>query len=416
MKIRIVNHDIVYLILFQGVNYVIPLLILPYLIIHLGARSYGYLGFSQSVIQYFLLIVDFGFNLSATQRIAKNRDNKSEISRIFYATLYAKIILLIIATLIFPIVLLIPQFANYRSTLLMTYPTLLGTTFTFFWLFQGIGKVRLITFFSLIPKLLLLPLLFFVVNNENDYLIAAFIQSITYVLTAILSIYWLIKNRVVERFKISINEIRREVKESFPLFLSAASISMYTQLFTVFLGLIATPEVVGKYSAAEKIVRSLCFLIYVPFSQYFFPKISELAEKDRRSGVTLFRKTFKQLIAVMFFICVIIMIASNKIALFLGKQYSDISILLIIMSVLPIIIVTGGFFGQMGLIALGNNKTKNQFKQVYFLAALFSLICVIALSTLLAEKGASIALVMTELFVAVLMVYFTFKNNIIKTL
>lgn len=57
-------------------GYVIPLITLPYLVRTLGIESYGYLGFSIAIVQYFVLFVNYGFDLSATSHIAKNGNDK----------------------------------------------------------------------------------------------------------------------------------------------------------------------------------------------------------------------------------------------------------------------------------------------------------------------------------------------------
>ena len=44
--------DSLYLIALQGINQFLPLLVLPYLMVVLGATGYGYIGFSLSVVQY----------------------------------------------------------------------------------------------------------------------------------------------------------------------------------------------------------------------------------------------------------------------------------------------------------------------------------------------------------------------------
>jgi O-antigen/teichoic acid export membrane protein len=62
--------DVFYLIALQGVNYIAPLLVLPYLMIVLGAEKFGYIGFSLAVTQYLMTIIDFGFNLRTTKRVA----------------------------------------------------------------------------------------------------------------------------------------------------------------------------------------------------------------------------------------------------------------------------------------------------------------------------------------------------------
>ena len=51
----------------QVFTYVLPLLTLPYLVRVLGVEKYGLVMFAQSVIMFFSILVDYGFNLSATR-------------------------------------------------------------------------------------------------------------------------------------------------------------------------------------------------------------------------------------------------------------------------------------------------------------------------------------------------------------
>jgi IS30 family transposase len=60
----------------QGLNFVLPLKPLPYLLHVLGLSKFELISFAQAIIQYFILFTDYGFNLVATKEISLNRDNK----------------------------------------------------------------------------------------------------------------------------------------------------------------------------------------------------------------------------------------------------------------------------------------------------------------------------------------------------
>lgn len=402
--------DAFYLVILQGVNLLLPIIIMPYLMVTLGANQYGYIGFSQSMITYLILIVDFGFNLSATKRIALVHDDKVELSRIFYSTLFAKIILLLFCFIIFAAVLSIRVFEQYSLALICSFPMVIGSAFTFFWMFQGIGKIRHIAIINTVSKIMILPLIFIFVKRPDDYPIAALIQSSVYVLTGLISCLYLIKLNIIHRVKISMNNIKLEFKESFPLFLSIASTSIYCQLFVVILGVVSTPAVVGKYSAAEKIMRALCTIFYVPISQAFFQKVSILSQHDYLKAKKTFHKVIFLTVAIMIMAFLVLFVGGDFISDFLGKEYVGLNTLLKIFSLAPIAIGVGGVLGQLGLVALGNYRTKILFQRVYFIVAPVSLILVVILAPIFMEVGAAWALVITEYLVFLLMLYYTLKN------
>ena len=74
----------------QGMNYLIPLITLPYLVRVLDPVGYGSLGFSLAIVQYCCMLTDYGFNLSATQQIAVHRDDKGKVSKLFWSVLACK--------------------------------------------------------------------------------------------------------------------------------------------------------------------------------------------------------------------------------------------------------------------------------------------------------------------------------------
>ncbi|EJM0847537.1 oligosaccharide flippase family protein, partial [Salmonella enterica] len=85
--------NIIYLLAVQGGNYIFPLITLPYLVRVLEPTGYGIYGYSFALIQYFILLVDYGFNYSAPKAISLNRYNNDNISSIFWNIVAIKIII-----------------------------------------------------------------------------------------------------------------------------------------------------------------------------------------------------------------------------------------------------------------------------------------------------------------------------------
>lgn len=398
--------DTVYLMLLQGVNQLLPIFVMPYLMMRLGAAGYGYIGFSLSVIQYLVIIVDFGFNLSATKHVAVASGDRHEVSRVFWNVVVAKSLLVGLTTLVLALLLcFVPTFQTYSKAILATYPMLAGSAFTFMWFFQGIGKIRMFSILNTVSKLALLPLIFLFVKRPDDYVLAALLQACVFMSTALFSNIYIWRKRLVEWVSPEWNLVKAETKASFPLFLSSASTSVYTQLIVVVLGFYCTTDIIGKYSSAERIMRAVCFLVYTPLNQVFFPRISMLAVKSASEARVQFLQIRDIVVLVMVAMGAVIWMSGWWLPSLLGMDYEGLDVYLRVFALVPVAIGIGGVYGQMGLVAIGNEFTSRRFRDVYFIAALVALCLMVALVPTLHAVGASIVVVSTEAVVAMLMVY-----------
>jgi O-antigen/teichoic acid export membrane protein len=407
-------QDVFLLTALQGMNYLAPLIVFPYLMVVLGAEKFGYIGFSLSIIQYLMLLVDFGFNFSATKRIAQSKNNRNELNEIFWSTLYAKLSLLLLSFILLIVIAFgFSRFQMYSKTMIIMFIMVVGNTFSFVWMFQGMGQIRIISIINIVSKLTILPLTFFLVRGQSDYLKAATILSFVYLFSGLIATIFLINKRyITQKVKADRTKIINEIKYAFPIFLSTAVASIYTALFVIILGYFSNPTEVGKYTAVEKIVRGFCFLILIPVTQAFYPKISSMSP-----GVKSFRIIKNSLLIVsviMFGAFVILFFFSKFIVSLLGSEYEGAELLFKIMSFLPLVIAAGGILGQLGLLAAGNEKDKKNYQMVYIIAATVSVIAVFSLVPHFFSTGAAIALLITEFIVFLGMLWFNRKNLLNK--
>ncbi|VBB46865.1 Polysaccharide biosynthesis protein [uncultured Paludibacter sp.] len=393
--------DVFYLMILQGISYLAPLIVFPYLMVTLGAEKFGYIGFSLAIVQYLMLFVDFGFNFSATKRIAQVQNDKEKVSEVFWSTIYAKLFLLLASLVIlFVFAFVIPRFAIYSKTLLIMSLMVVGNTFSFVWLFQGLGKIRTISIISTVSKLLILPLTFLYVKKSDDYNLAAMIQASAYLFSGLLTVSVLLRNEYINlNVKTAKEKIVNELRLAYPVFVSTAASSVYTALFTIILGYFSNPVDVGKYTAAEKITRFLCMFIYLPITQSFYPKISSLALTSKVSAFKIIKKSLLFVVISMTFLFFVLFFFSRSLTIFLGKEYFGTTNLFKIMAIAPLLIASGGILGQLGLLAAGDEIDKKNFQNVYIMAAVIATLLVFVLVPKLKSLGASISLVITELVV-----------------
>ncbi|MQR87687.1 oligosaccharide flippase family protein [Bacillus megaterium] len=63
-------ENVLSLVVLQGSNYILPLITFPYLVRILGAENFGLIAFATSFMYFFIVFTDYGFNVTATKKIA----------------------------------------------------------------------------------------------------------------------------------------------------------------------------------------------------------------------------------------------------------------------------------------------------------------------------------------------------------
>lgn len=270
----------------QAVNYLLPLIVIPYLFRVLGVKEFGLFGFAYAFVQYFVIITDFGFNLSATKYIAENRDDIRKINEYLNAATLAR--LLICLGGFFVVLIIVLTFKPFRSDklfFLLFYGIVLGGAVFPQWFFQGIEKMKYITVVTIVSKIISILPMFFLVRSSADYLTIPILYSIGFLIAGGFSVYFVYFKLGMKWFLPHLDKVIWSLKNSWPYFLSRAAVSMFTVSNVFILGLTVNVTAVGYYAAAEKIYQALNSAYY-PLSGAIFPYMA----KSR--NVSFFKKTF----------------------------------------------------------------------------------------------------------------------------
>ena len=179
-----------YLSLLQIAGYVFPLMTMPYLARVIGADGFGKIAFASAVVVWIQTISDWGFNLTATRDVAQNRTNKEKVSQIFSNVLWARCLLTILSGLLLTVaVLVIPYFHENAEIIFITFLLVPGHIFFPEWFFQAIEKMKYITIFNLILKLIFTVAVFIFIHDRNDYIIQPLLTTTGYLLCGFGALY-----------------------------------------------------------------------------------------------------------------------------------------------------------------------------------------------------------------------------------
>jgi PST family polysaccharide transporter len=200
-KIKLYNKilkNLTYLGVLQVFNLFLPLISYPYLLSTIGTEKYGLIIYSSVIISYFIVLINFGFNISATKNISIYRNDKNKISEIVSSTLVIKGLIFLLSFFIFlPLLIFIPDFNDYFLLYIITYIACLYEAFFPFWYFQGIEEMKYITYINVITRGVFTILIFILVNSSEDYLIVPTLNAFGYLIACLISLYIVfIKNKV----------------------------------------------------------------------------------------------------------------------------------------------------------------------------------------------------------------------------
>lgn len=273
-----VKKNIAWLMCTQISSYIFPLLTLPYLMRVLGMHNYGVYALILAYSQYLLLLVDFGYNLTATRSVALYRNDIQQLSIIFWTTMCAKAFLCGIGFFIsFITVFFIGK--EYLVVLLVAYFSIIGNAFFPIWLFQGLENMKYMTITSVISRSLVLVLTFLFVNDNHDLLIALAIYSLTFVVPSFLLNLHVWQKKIIGIYKPTIKDVIKSLKLSSPVFISNFAISFYTNFNSILLSRFEPISVVGNYYAADR-VRIAVQTLLTPVSQAIYPRVCDSQKKS----------------------------------------------------------------------------------------------------------------------------------------
>jgi PST family polysaccharide transporter len=392
----------------QGLNYILPLITLPYLVRVLGPEKYGLIAFAQAFIGYFMILTDYGFNLSATREISINREDKQKVSEIFSSVLTIKFFLCILSFLILVSLLFIPKFKKDWLVYIFTFGMVLGNVLFPIWFFQGIEKMRYITILNIVAKSIFTVCIFIFIKKMSDFVYVPLINSLGYLVAGMLSLRIVFINFAVKFVIPSLEGIKHQLKEGWHIFISTVAISLYTISNTFILGLFTNNTIVGYYAAAEKIIRVIQSML-TPISQTVYPYISKLASESKEKALNFIKKLLKIIGLGSFIISFLIFIFSTQIVyILLGSHFQNSIIVLKILAFLPFIIGLSNVMGIQTMLTFG---MKEVFSKIIISAGIINICLTLLLTPIFYHIGTSVSVLLTEIFVTFFM--FVYLRNIL---
>ena len=402
----IILKNLSFLTILRGFNIGIKFFLVAYLVRVLGEINYGVFTWTDSVIQYFLVFINFGFNVYAAKYIVDNKESTNELNKIISSIFIIKMVLFVTSFLILFALSYLNVFYPFREYLLLLLLMGIGEVFFPIWYFQGIEKLKLATYITVFSRLLLVFGTFLLVTSTNDLNVYILLMVVSNVVMGVLGYTTLVKSYNFSFLWVGVKMLKKFLKEAYMFFLGGF-LSLTFNFMSIFLiGLYYTMDYVTGFDVALKIVL-VCIVPFDMLQQAVFPTISR--NKDK---VVLKKLIIISVLAGGFFTLVLNIFPNELLTLFGGEGLESYSSVLKTLSPIPPIVALSFMLGTCTLVAFNFNK---EFNQSLIISSLLYIVIIIIL--LVMDKMTFWNLVYLRVFSDVVLVclrlYFILKNKIL---
>jgi PST family polysaccharide transporter len=393
-------ENFVSLSIIKFVDLIIPILIVPLLLSRVGITNYGKYAFSYSIIFYFLNVTQYGFSLSAVREIATNIDSKERVNNIFNKVMTTKIVLTILVYIaLICLVFAVPKLTLERKLYFFTSLIILGDLFDPTWFYQGIEKMKFITFVSVFSKSLYIGLVYVFVDNVNDYPLIGLFQSIGYMVLGLLAILYTTRKYGIKFKLTSLAEVKSQLRDGTASFFTLTTPLLYANSSIFLTGLFGLPVHVSYIEIATKVSGAFGALNGI-MTQIFYPFVNR-----QKSKIEMVRKILLYL-GLFTSICMFAF-APLLMKLWLKDDLTrEIIILVQILSLSPFLLSVKSAFGVNGLLILNKDRL---YLRIILICSVLGLIIGVSLIPVFLYNGAVIAIISTRIFLAILL-YFNYEK------
>jgi len=389
----------------QIVSYILPFITLPYLVRVLGIEYYGILAFAGAVIAYLGIITNYGFNLTATRDISAHRDNKQKIIEIFSAVMIIKFILMLGSFLV--LILLVFSFDKLSKDWLiyfLTFGSVAGQVLFPIWFFQGMERMKYITYINIGSKLIFTVAIFVFVHSKEDLYMVPLLNSLGILAGGIYSLILVKKNFGVKFEFQNIGLLKQYMIDGWHIFVSSFGVHLYKGNAILILGVFTTDLTVGYFAIAKKIIDALNQVASI-ISRTLFPYVVKNHQINKKFIQFLSKLGAGILFYTFLFFIFLIFFTEHISLLISGEVHKELVISLYIMAIVPLAIAIN--IPAVHILLIG--KKDRYYSRSVLSGGVVDLFLLFALIPHYGYIGAAVSVLLTEIFVTLMLYFYAVK-------
>lgn len=399
-KNRILLNNVASLGIVQIVNYIFPLITIPFVSRILGPEGFGTINYITAFITYFILVVNYGFDFTGTRKIAVDPDNVDVRCKVFSEVTCARLLLLLLTTFIFLICInFIPILKKNVILSFLLFVNVISAFLTPQYLFQGLQKLSVLSVLSMLKGAFSAGLILILISKKDDLLLYVGIGVFTNFLISLIAMFYAVNFLKIKFHFCSIKHCMNLFKEVRFVFFSSIIFSLYTTTNIIILGFFEKPTTIGYYTTAVSFILIVQSVVNIPLASSLYPFIGRAFSISREDGLAKLRKLIPIVFWFTISICLgILLLSPFAIYLIYGKKFEGSIISVQILSFLPLISAMSSIMGIQTMLNLNMDKL---FLKITTFASCFSLILNIVMAYYFSYVGTSISYLLTEIIICI---------------
>ena len=287
LKDSIVAKNYIYNVLYQILVMFTPLITAPYLSRVLGADGVGLFSYTYNIANYFVLVAMLGINNHGCRVVARAGDDVRLRSKAFFEVYAVQVISSGMAFILYLLYAWsIPGDSTQRSLAFIWVLYVISGALDINWLFFGLEKFRITVTRNAIIKIATICLMFAVVKKPEDLSSYTFIYAASLLISQL--VLWPFAKGYLVFVRPCARDILKQLKSCIVLFIPVISISLYTSVNTLVLGVFGTMADVGVYDYAMRFIGIPAALIN-SLGTVMMPRMIAVSSKSEQEGARYLR-------------------------------------------------------------------------------------------------------------------------------
>jgi O-antigen/teichoic acid export membrane protein len=402
--VRVVKNYL-YNVGYQVLAIIVPLITSYYVSRVLSPEGVGANAFTNSIIQYFMLLANIGIGYYGNREIAYVRDNKQKMAATFWEIQIVKTVMTVVAYLSF--VVFMAFYSGNKTYMWAQSINLLAVAFDISWLYQGLEDFKRTVLRNTFVKITSMIAIFIFIKSPKDVALYIIVLALSTLLGNLTLWPHAVNNYGHVDRGTKLNPWRHFVP-TVTMFVPQIATQLYVQLNRTMLGLMVDQKASGFYQYSDNLVKLILAFVTATGTVMLPHVANAFAQHDMEKVHKMLYKSFDFVSALAYPMMFGIAGVSLTLApLYYSSKYAPVGPAMLIESIVILMIGWSNVIGTQYLLPV--NRVKD-FTTSVTIGAVVNIILNFPFISLWGLNGAMWATVLSEVAVTGYQLYVVRKD------